>query len=106
MASESWAEYVRRVTADLTQIKAAELAGVNASVISRWVRGDTEAPRAESVVAFARALRRPPVEALVAAGYLAASEAKHSIEIRTPISDYSDVELLDELRRRASGQGR
>lgn len=102
MSSETWAEYVRRVTAHLSQAKAAELAGVNAAAVSRWVRG--EAPRAESVVAFARALGVPPVEALVAAGYISSTEANHAIEVRTPISDYSDVELLDELRRRATGK--
>lgn len=102
MASETWAEYVRRVTAHITQAKAAELAGVNPAAIGRWIRGDTDAPRAESVVSFARALGRPPVEALVAAGYLQVGEASHSIEVRTPISDYTDIELLDELKRRAT----
>lgn len=87
----------------MTQAKAAELAGVNAAAIGRWIRGETDAPRAESVVAFARALGLPPVEALVAAGYLAPGEASHAIEVRNGISDYSDVELLDELKRRATG---
>lgn len=103
MSGESWAEYVRRITAHLTQSKAAELAGVNPAAIGRWIRGDTDAPRAESVVAFARALGLPPVEALVAAGYINAGETNHAIEVRTPISDYSDIELLDELKRRATG---
>lgn len=103
MNSESWSEYVRRSTSHMTQAKAAELAGVNAAAIGRWIRGETDAPRAESVVAFARALGLPPVEALVAAGYLEPNEASHAIQIRNGISDYSDVELLDELRRRATG---
>lgn len=53
MSSERWAEYVRRVTAHMTQSRAAELAGVNPAAVGRWIRGDTDAPRAESVVAFA-----------------------------------------------------
>lgn len=105
MASESWAEYVRRVTAHMTQAKAAEMAGVNSAAIGRWMRGEIEAPRAESVVSFARALGVPPVEALVAAGFLHTNEASHAIEVRTAITDYSDVELLDELKRRATGRG-
>lgn len=105
MASESWAEYVRRVTSHMTQAKAAELAGVNPAAIGRWIRGETDAPRAESVVAFARALGIAPVEALVAAGFLQSNEASHAIEVRNAIADYSDVELLDELKRRATGRG-
>lgn len=104
MSSESWAEYVRRVTAHLTQAQTGQKAGIHAAAIGRWLRGDTDAPRAESVVSFARALGLPPVEALVAAGYINANEATHAVTVRTTIADYSDVELLQELTRRATSQ--
>lgn len=102
MSPETWSEYVRRVTARMTQSRAAMLAGVNPAAIGRWIRGDTDAPRAESVVAFARALDLSAVEALVAAGYLRADETSHHIEVRTGISEFSDLELIDELKRRAT----
>jgi hypothetical protein len=80
------------------------MAGVHAAAVGRWIRGETDAPRAESVVAFARALGLPPVEALVAACYITRDEAAHAITVRNAISEYSDVELLEELTRRATSQ--
>lgn len=103
MAARQWSEYVRRVTVNMTQTEAAERAGVTQTAIGRWIRGDTDAPRAESVVAFARALDINPLEALVAAGYLLPSEVGQSVNLRTPISDFSDIEIIDELKRRATG---
>jgi transcriptional regulator with XRE-family HTH domain len=100
MSNENWAEYVRRTTASMTQTEVAELTGVAQTVIGRWLRGEIEAPRAESVVSFARALGHEPVEALVAAGYLTADEAAATIEVRRPLHDYHTDALLEELRRR------
>jgi hypothetical protein len=64
------------------------------------MREDTNAPRAEYVVAFARGFNQNPIEALIVAGYITAEEAGAATVVRTPISDYSEVELVDELRRR------
>lgn len=100
MPTESWAQYVRRVTHTMTQTQAAEKAGITQTAIGRWVRGETDAPRAESVVAFARSLNLPPVEALIAAGFITDDEAGQVIHVRTPITDYSDEELTAELTRR------
>lgn len=105
MANDDWAGYVRRVTAGMTQVQASDTTGVAQTAISRWLRGGTDAPRAEYVVAFARALGQNPVEALIAAGYLTKQEAGVPAS-RSPISDYSNDELLEELGRRVVGDGR
>ncbi|WP_328358363.1 helix-turn-helix domain-containing protein [Mycobacterium sp. NBC_00419] len=98
--AETWAQYVRRATQGTTQVQLALVTGVAQTAIGRWLRGETAAPRAESVVAFARAIGKPPVEALVAAGYLTPSEAAQRIEVNQALSEYSTNDLLDELRRR------
>ncbi len=98
--SETWAQYVRRATHGTTQVQLALVTGVAQTAIGRWLRGETEAPRAESVVSFARAIGKPPVEALVAAGYLTPNEAAQRIEVTHPLGDYSTSDLLEELRRR------
>ena len=98
--TESWAQYVRRATQGTTQAQLALVTGVAQTAIGRWLRGETEAPRAESVVGFARAIGKPPVEALVAAGYLTPSEAAQHIEVLNPLSDVATDDLLEELRRR------
>jgi transcriptional regulator with XRE-family HTH domain len=103
--TETWAQYVRRATQGTTQAQLALVTGVAQTAIGRWLRGETEAPRAESVTAFARAIGKPPVEALVAAGYLTPTEAAQRIEINRPLSDYSTDDLLDELRHRTIQRG-
>ena len=96
---ETWPQYVRKVAGPLKQEEIAELTGLSQATVSAWLRGAPGLPRAETVIAFARAFSRSPVEALVAAGYLQSDEA--SVKARTPLVEYSDRELLDELRRRA-----
>lgn len=106
MNRENWAEYVRRVTRSMSQTEIADKAGVAQTAVGRWLRGDTGAPRAESVVAFARAIGRPPVEALIAAGYLEPGDATETASVQASIRDVSTDELLDELRRRTiDGRG-
>lgn len=96
----AWTYYVQRLTKGLTQTETAAKTGIAQTNIGRWLRGEPGAPKAESVVALARAFGEPPIEALLAAGYITAEEAGAAIEIRTPISEYSAVEHLDELRRK------
>jgi transcriptional regulator with XRE-family HTH domain len=69
----TWWRYVVTVTGEATQKDIAAATGIDQSSISRWQRG-ASTPRAEAVVALARAYKRSPVEALVAAGYLSSSE--------------------------------
>ena len=103
MQRETWAEYVRRVTRSVSQTEIADKTGVAQTAIGRWLRGDTGAPRAESVVAFAKAVGRPPVEALIAAGYLEPADADATVSVGQSIQEFSTDALLDELRRRAIG---
>ena len=50
------------------------------------------------MIAFARAFGQPPLEALIAAGYLSAAEAQ--VSARTPLDGYTYSELIAELQRR------
>jgi transcriptional regulator with XRE-family HTH domain len=101
MTVDQWARYVRDVAGNLNQLEIAAKTGIAQSNVGRWLRGEPGIPKADSVVALARAFDRPPVEALVAAGYITEEEAgANARRERTPLNDYTDVELVDELRRR------
>jgi len=104
MADSTWWQYVLTVTGGAAQKDIAETTGIDQSTISRWQRGTTT-PRAEAVVALARAYGHSPVEALVAAGYLERDELG-VVELTTLTGDLSRVSvdsLLSELRRRVLG---
>jgi transcriptional regulator with XRE-family HTH domain len=97
----TWWPYVVTVTGNAAQKDIASATGIDQSSISRWQRG-TNTPRAEAVVALARAYGRSPVEALVAAGYLSSTELG-VVELTTLTGDLSGASidsLLNELRRR------
>ena len=95
----AWSDYVRRVTTGLNQVQIAERTGIAQTAIGRWLRADNGAPRADYVVAFARAFDENPVEALIIAGYITAAEA--GVErVRVPLSEYAPEELLADLNRR------
>ena len=96
----TWREYVQRHARGYTQTQVADITGLAQTAISRWLREDINAPRAEYVVAFARGFNQNPVEALIIAGYITPAEAGAATVVGTPISDFTEVELLDELRRR------
>jgi transcriptional regulator with XRE-family HTH domain len=101
VAQVTWWRYVVTVTGGATQKDIAALTGIDQSSISRWQRG-TNTPRAEAVVALARAYSRSPVEALVAAGYLTAYELG-VVELTTLTGDLTGASidsLLSEVRRR------
>jgi hypothetical protein len=95
---QTWPDYVRRISKGLKQEEISEMTGISQTTISAWFRGAPAMPKAEMVIAFAKAFRQPPVEALVAAGYLDAADAASTV--RTPLSEYSSGELFDELRSR------
>jgi transcriptional regulator with XRE-family HTH domain len=98
MTIESWPDYVRRLAGSLNQTQVAEKTGMAQSNVGRWLRGERAVPRAESVIAFAKAFGQSPVEALVAAGYLDAEEV--DLPAARPLAHYSERDLLDELRSR------
>lgn len=97
----TWWRYVGTVTGNAAQKDIAAATGIDQSSISRWQRG-TNTPRAEAVVALARAYGRSPIEALVAAGYLSSTDLG-VVELTTLTGDLSGASidaLLSELRRR------
>jgi transcriptional regulator with XRE-family HTH domain len=100
---EDWSDYVRRIVGELNQLEIAAKTGLAQTNIGRWLRGAPGQPKADSVVIFARAFDQPPVEALMAAGYLTPAEAGVKARLpkaRTPLREYTMHELLDELSRR------
>ena len=106
--SDSWWGYVQHVSAYAANKDIADAAQMDASAISRWKRGDQ--PRAQNVVAFARAYSRPAVEALVAAGYLTEADlvVMGAVQIaRSTIAEVPNSELVEEMQRRmAAGDPR
>ena len=103
VAQAQWWRYVVTVTGNATQKDIAAATGIDQSSISRWQRG-TNTPRAEAVVALARAYRRSPVEALVAADYLSSDELG-VVELTTLTGDLSGASI-DSLVKRASAPAR
>lgn len=97
--SESWMDYVRRVTDGLPRKAIAEAAGINVSGVSRWLTGASR-PSPEKVISFARGLHQSPIEALVAAGYLAESDVGESVAIVQSLAALSDDALIEELHGR------
>ena len=95
---QSWPEYVRKITGGLKQEQISATSGISQTTVSNWLRGAPFTPKAETVIAFARAFKQPAVEALVAAGYLEASDA--ATTVRTPLRQFSTDELMAELRTR------
>lgn len=97
--TESWSEYVRRVGRGVQRKDIAAAAGINQSGLSRWIAGDR--PDAAKVVSFARAFQRPPVEALVAAGYLEPEELNAKVvHVHVGVRSISTEDLMAELERR------
>jgi transcriptional regulator with XRE-family HTH domain len=99
----TWKAYVASVIGSDQQKDAAEKTGVDQSTISRWLRNG-EPGRAENIVKFARGYGRPPLQALVAAQLLTATEAKQRPTAAPSLADLTDDELLDEVRRRLHAQ--
>lgn len=96
-----WAEYVKRIAPGKNQTEIAALAGIDQTGVSRWLSGQS-VPRVESVIRFARNMGRPPIEALVAAGYITPEEAGVSPSLQISVRELPTDELLAEIRRRVS----
>jgi transcriptional regulator with XRE-family HTH domain len=98
MPADWWAYVTRTAGMEATQKDIAERAEMEQSSLSRWKLGKNP-PDAENVVRFARAYGKPPVGALIAAGYLEPHEADQVVEIDAkPISKLSISELVAQLR--------
>lgn len=73
----TWHQYVHTIAAGDTNVEISRKTGINPSKISRW----GQQPKAEDAVAFARGYSQPALEALIAAGYITAEDAKARVEI-------------------------
>ena len=96
---QTWIEYLQQVTSGLTRQQISRITGINVSGVSRWLGGQNR-PNADKVIALARGLGRPPIEALIAAGYLEPEDAEGVIEVKRSRRELSDAELLVELQDR------
>lgn len=97
-----WWDYVVRVSGTTVQKEMAERSGISETAFTRWKKR-RHTPEASHVITFARAHGRPPIEALVAAGYITEKDAKDQIEIQRGADTLTDDELLAELQRRMGG---
>lgn len=94
----TWWEYVVKYSRGQSQREIAATLDVDPSAVGRWKDGVR--PRAEQVVEFARRYGRSPVESLIHAGYIEASEVGQAIEIAGSMKDVSDKALVHELTDR------
>lgn len=97
--TETWPEYLRRITGGQTQAQIAERIGIGRLSVCNWLHGKTR-PKAETVIMVARVYRRSPIEALVAASYLTTEEVGAPVELRTSPRDLPATELAAEVARR------
>lgn len=97
--ASKWWPYVIKVAGESSQLSIATKAGINPSNITRWKNGCR--PAADIAVAFARAYRRPVLEALVASGYITEDEAELR-EVPATVGQLSDIELLQGLLAKAA----
>lgn len=98
-----WSDYLKAAAPGAQQRDIALAAGVDQATVSRWQRSGAP-PRPENVAAFARAYRRPVLEAFVAAGFLTKNEARERPRGRPRLDLIDDGELLAELARRLGVQ--
>lgn len=99
-APSEWWQYIESHAPALNPADLARLTGLHISNISRWRSGDAE-PSAHAVVTVARALGRPPVEALAAAAIIDWSEVTTEV-VERPITldNYPIDELFQALATR------
>ncbi|WP_064956017.1 helix-turn-helix domain-containing protein [Microbacterium arborescens] len=103
--TNDWGTYLRTVTDDATGVEIARKLGVSDSKVSYWKRGERPPTIAEAI-AVSRAYGRPPLEGLIAAGYLEADEIAESVQVQ-PIGlrQFTDAQLAEELLRRTTQRG-
>jgi hypothetical protein len=89
-------DYLRDISDGATQTQIATAAGVAQSSVGRW---NTSKPQPDVVVRLAHHYGRPPLEAMIAAGWITEQDARVRAQERS-LSDYSDTALLREVGRR------
>lgn len=99
--NKAWTRYMSSTGgADNDKMIAAKV-GVSPSTISRWRSGDVD-PKPRQVVAFARAYEKSALLALVAAGYLDASDLGEEVALTMGqnLDEVSTATLVSELQER------
>lgn len=97
-----WWEYVQKVSGGATSTAIAQLIGVTPSSVARWKDSRPDPARARD---FARAYKRPVLEAFISAGFLTPAEAGQLPAAEPDITHFDDDQLLDEIRRRLRERG-
>ncbi|TCJ23800.1 XRE family transcriptional regulator [Microbacterium sp. PI-1] len=99
--AHSWSTYFNGITEHATGSSIAQRLGVSGSKVSYWRRGERP-PTPREAAHIARTFGRSPLEGLVAAGYLTAEDLSEDVSVVAhTLADYSDVELAEEMLRRA-----
>lgn len=95
---------MRRIAGDSTGRAIAHHVGVPEAKVSYW-RSGSRFPSVSEAINFSRAYGRPPLEGLVAAGFLDADDVAESVVVKNyDIEQFTDTELADELVRRAAAR--
>ena len=97
--TETWPEYLRRITGGQTQSQIAQQIGIGRLSVCHWLHGKTR-PKAETVITVAQAYRRSPIEALLAASYLQADELDQPFELITSLRALPAEDIANEVCRR------
>jgi len=96
----AWSRYIDDTCGEDSNATIAVKLGVARSTIGRWRTGAFD-PSPQQVVEYARAYRRSPAEALIAAGYLTTEDLDMAITVPTlTVADFSALALAQELTRR------
>lgn len=103
--TSDWGSYLRQITGNASGAEIARTLGVSDSKVSYWKRNERP-PTISEAIKVARVYNRPPLEGLVAAGYLADDEVPDHLTVQTPgLGTFTDAQLADELLRRATQRG-
>lgn len=94
-----WTQYVERVAQGRRQADIADMAGVNQSTVSNWLRGKGHVSP-ENAMNLSRMAGDGPIVGLLAAGYLREDEVDGVVRIDPDITKETAGELLTELGRR------
>ncbi len=103
--NHDWGTYLRAITGDASGAEIARKLEVSESKVSYWKRGERP-PTISEAIRASRAYGRPPLEGLVAAGYLQPDDITEGVTIQpTVLHNFTDAQLADELLRRATQRG-
>ena len=99
----SWWTYVADASGTESPKEMSARTGIDGPNFSRWKAGHV--PKVDLVAKFARAYRRPVLEAFIAAGFLTEDEAKVRPAAAPDYSQLSNDKLLELVRSRMQDEG-